>query len=212
MNTTNKVAVIGGTGKSGRYLVKQLLDQHISFKILLRDPEKFTTNNPLIDTVKGDARDYNAVRSLIRGCEAIISTLGQPKGERSIFSDASRNVIQSMNEFGVKRYILTTGLNVDTPFDNKSAKSKLATEWMKTNYPETTLDKQEEYNLLTQSNMDWTLVRLPMIELTDQRNEIKVSLEDCPGEKISAQDLAHFLIEQLSDVSFIRKSPFIASV
>jgi putative NADH-flavin reductase len=212
MKIISKVAVIGGTGKSGKYLVKQLIRQGFSFKILVRNPENFPINSPLVEVVKGDARDYNSVCSLISGCQAVISTLGQPKGESSIFSHATRNVIQSMNEFDVKRYVLTTGLNVDTQFDNKSPKTKFATEWMKTNYPETTSDKQEEYNILSQSKVDWTLVRLPLIEQTDSRNEISVNLEDCPGDKISATDLAEFLIGQLSDEIFIRKSPFIASV
>jgi putative NADH-flavin reductase len=211
MNTTYKVAVIGGTGKSGTYLVRQLLSGNIPFRILLRDPNKFSIHSPLIEVVKGDARDGDAVRSLISGCEAVISTLGQPKGERSIFSDSTRNIIQAMDEFGVKRYILTTGLNVDTEFDHKGPKSKMATEWMKTNYPETTFDKQEEYKLLVQSSVEWTLVRLPLIELTDSGSEIKVSLDDCPGDKISAADLAGFLIQQLTEGAFIRKAPFIAS-
>jgi putative NADH-flavin reductase len=212
MKIISKVAVIGGTGKSGKYLVKQLISQGFYFKILLRNPENFPIHSPLVEVVKGDVRDYNSVHSLISGCQAVISTLGQPKGESSIFSQATRNVIQSMNDFGVKRYILTTGLNVDTPFDNKSPKAKFATEWMKTNYPETTSDKQEEYNILSQSKVDWTLVRLPLIEQTDSKNEISINLEDCPGDKISATDLAEFLIDQLSDETFIRKSPFIASV
>jgi putative NADH-flavin reductase len=212
MKIISKVAVIGGTGKSGKYLVKQLISQSFYFKILLRNPEKFPINSPLVEVVKGDARDYNSVCSLISGCQAVISTLGQPKGESSIFSHATKNVIQSMNEFDVKRYVVITGLNVDTPFDNKSPKAKFATEWMKTNYPETTSDKQEEYNILSQSKVDWTLVRLPLIEQTDSRNEISVNLQDCPGDKISATDLAEFLIGQLSDETFIRKSPFIASV
>lgn len=110
------------------------------------------------------------------------------------------------------RYILTTGLNVDTPFDQKSLKTKMATEWMRVNFPETTLDKQEEYQILSESSIKWTLVRLPMIEQTDARGEIAVSLEDCPGDKISATDLAHFLIEQIFGDEFTQKSPFIANV
>jgi hypothetical protein len=82
---------------------------------------------------------------------------------------------------------------------------------MKTNYPETTFDKQEEFNLLSGSNIDWTLVRLPMIELTDETKKLLINLEDCPGYKISATDLARFLIKQLSDGTYIRKAPFIAN-
>ncbi len=208
-----KIAVIGGTGKSGKYLVKQLLTQGFHFKILIRNPANFEINHPLIEIVKGDAGEYKSVRSLLQGCQAVISTLGlgQPASETSIFSKATKNVIRVMNECNINRYILTTGLNVDTPFDKKSIKTKFATDWMKTHYPETTADKQTEYNILSGSNVSWTLVRLPLIEQTDERSEIKVSLEDCPGDKISAASLAHFLISQLSDNAFVNKSPFIVN-
>jgi nucleoside-diphosphate-sugar epimerase len=146
-----KVAVIGGAGKSGKYLVKNLINQGFRLKVLLRNPENFQINNPLVEFVKGDVRDYSAVNALIMDCQAVISALGQAKGESPVFSHATRNIIQAMNALDVQRYILTTGINVDTPFDNKGPKTKFATEWMKTNYPETTADKQEEYNILSQS-------------------------------------------------------------
>ncbi|UWX54956.1 hypothetical protein NYZ99_19880 [Maribacter litopenaei] len=38
--TKNKIAVIGGTGKSGTYLVKRLLDLETPLKLLLRNPVK----------------------------------------------------------------------------------------------------------------------------------------------------------------------------
>jgi hypothetical protein len=77
-----------------------------------------------------------------------MSTLGQPKGEKSIFSDAAKNIIRAMNDYGIKRYIVTTGLSVNTEADQKNEPVKMATEWMYQNYPETTSDKQKEYQLL----------------------------------------------------------------
>lgn len=207
-----KVAVIGGTGKAGKYIVKNLLAQGFSIKILLRYPEKFQISSPLIEIVKGDARDLLAIRQLLKDCQAIISAVGQPVGEPSVFSQVTRNIIQVMHEYQMHRYILITGLNVDTPFDQKSPKTKFGTDWMKTNYPLTTADKQVEYETLVESDIDWTLVRLPMIEQTDTINEIKIDLEDCPGDQISATDLALFLIKQLTDQKYIKKAPFISSV
>jgi putative NADH-flavin reductase len=162
------IAVIGGTGKSGKYLVQQLLEDNYHLKLLLRNPENFKLQNPLIEIVKGDARDYNSVQNLLKDCKVVISTLGQPAGEESIFSDATGNMIKAMNFYGIKRYIVTTGLNVNTPFDHKNEKVKMATEWMYQNYPKTTADKQKEYELLIASNLNWTLVRLPLINLTDE--------------------------------------------
>jgi len=206
-----KLAIIGGTGKSGKYVVETLLKQGFNLRLLLRNPQNFWVNSPLIEIVKGDARDSEAVRTLVDGCGAVISTVGQPRGEKSIFSQATTNVLNAMSQFGVERYIVTTGLNVDTPSDQKGPKTEMATDWMKSNYPETTRDKQVEFEILSKSDVNWTLVRLPLIEQTDERRGAIVSLNDCPGDKISSTDLAHFLMEQLSDKTYSRKSPFIAN-
>ena len=212
MNQNIKIAVLGSTGKSGKYLIKQLSAQGFSFKVLLRHPEAFAQEHPSVEVVQGDARLYESVHKLIEGCDAVISSLGQPKGEPSIFSQASANVIKAMKEIGIRRYIMITGLNVDAPYDQKSAKTKAATDWMKANYTETTNDKQKEFELLSASGLDWTMVRLPMIDQTDEKPEIRISLEDCPGEKISATSLAHFLIGQLGDKMYYGKAPFIGNV
>jgi putative NADH-flavin reductase len=210
-NQTFKLAILGGSGKSGKYLVRQLLRRGDSLKLLLRNPGNFELKSPHIEIIKGDARDPDAILQLVAGCHAVISTLGQPRGEASIFSQATRNVLQAMSAHNVSRYIVTTGLNVDTPLDKKGPKAKMATDWMKANYPETTLDKQVEFDELSRSNVRWTLVRLPLIELTDETRGVTISLEDCPGDKISATDLALFLINQLSNDAYIGKAPFIAN-
>ncbi|MCJ7935973.1 MAG: NAD(P)H-binding protein [Chryseobacterium sp.] len=209
---TNTIAVIGGTGKSGKYLVQELLKKGYPMKLLLRTPENFTLQNPLIEIIKGDARDFDAVDHLIKDCSAVMSMIGQPVGEKSIFTDATNNIIQSMNGHGIKRYIVITGLNVDTPFDHKSGKVAAATDWMYQNYPKTTKDKQDEYEILVNSNLDWTLVRLPLIIPTSKHFTTETSLTDCKGEQISAADLSEFLVSQIGDETYSKQSPFLYNV
>lgn len=207
-----KIAVIGGTGKSGSYLVKILTSQGFQLKLLVQNPAKFQHDYSQAEIIQGNVNDYAKVHELLEGCDAVISTLGLgiPASEPSIFTTSTTHVLEAMAETGVSRYLVTTGLNVDSPFDEKGTKSQMATEWMKANYPISTQNKQEEYEILSESTADWTLVRLPMIEQTDEVSEINISLEDCPGDKISATNLANFLIEQLTDTTYIRKAPFIA--
>jgi putative NADH-flavin reductase len=213
MKNNIKIAVIGGTGKSGIYLVKELINQGFHLKMLVRNPDKLQIKSQFAEIVKGDVTDYSSVVTLIQGCQAVISTLGMgvPASEPTIFSRSTANVIQAMNEFNIQRYVVITGLNVDTPFDNKSPKTTFATDWMRKNYPVSTADKQTEYEILSNSNVEWTLVRLPLIEQTDETGEVNTSLEDCPGDKISATSLANFLISQLTDKKYVRKAPFIAN-
>lgn len=214
MKQTQKIAVIGGKGKSGKYLIKQLLNQGFHIKILVRNPEKLLIQNSFVEVIIGDVEDYEVIKTLIEGCHALISALGMgiPPSEPNIFSLATKNIIRAMNECHVRRYIALTGLNVDAPFDKKCLKTKAATDWMYANYPKSTADRQLEYRLLSESIIDWTLVRLPLIELTDRIYKTKISIEDCPGEKVSSSDLAKFLIAQVTDNSYIKKAPFIANV
>jgi putative NADH-flavin reductase len=212
MKQTITIALIGGTGKSGQFLVKELLNEGFRLRLLLRSPKKFQITHSSIEIIEGDARRYESIRALVDSSQVVMSTLGQPKDEPPIFSQATANVIRAMTECRIMKYILTTGLNVDSPGDKKSLSTQSATDWMKKNYPLTTADKQIEFDLLSRSELNWTLVRLPLIELTEFRKKIIISLEDCPSDKIGASDLAHFLIEQLSGDQFIRKAPFIGNV
>ncbi|MES2730909.1 MAG: NAD(P)H-binding protein [Bacteroidota bacterium] len=206
-----KIAVLGGGGRTGNHVVTQLLSQGYNIKLLLRNPENFSLKSPLIEIIKGDAIDAEAIHSLIQGCQAIISTVGQRKDEPLVASQATINILKAMAAFGIQRYILVAGLNIDTPFDKKSSETRIATEWMKENFPLIHNDRQKTYSILSTSNVNWTLVRVPFIDFTGEKSETIVSLEDCLGKKISATDIATFLAEQLSDDTYFKKSPFIAN-
>jgi hypothetical protein len=82
---------------------------------------------------------------------------------------------------------------------------------MKLFFPRIIADRQKGYRLLSESDLEWTLVRSSMIELTDAKRLVKTSLIDSPGRKVSSTDLSLFLIDQLSDDRFIKKAPFISS-
>lgn len=61
MEQNNRIAVIGGTGKAGRYLVNQLVDQGYSVRTLIRNPNILPESNFQSETITGDVRDYNSV-------------------------------------------------------------------------------------------------------------------------------------------------------
>jgi putative NADH-flavin reductase len=204
-----KIAVIGGTGKAGKYLVGQLVKEGYKIKVLTRNPDRLEEQSTLVEKVTGDATDYESVHKLINGCYAVISTLGQRKGENPVFAATTGNIIKAMNSLQLKRYILLTGLTLDTPDDKKSPGTKFKSFLMKILFGKIILDKQNEYNLLLGSDLDWTIVRVPFIEMTDKKKHVEVSLTDCSGNKISTADLACFLTEQITGTSYIRKAPFI---
>ncbi|WP_373399938.1 NAD(P)H-binding protein [Algoriphagus halophilus] len=121
MKSNQKIAVIGGTGKSGTYLVKELLSRNFHVNLLVRNPEKIPEDSHNLTVIIGDVLMENKVEKLIQGCDAVVSTLGLgiPASTPDLFEKASLIILKTMSSFGIKRYILTTGLNVTTPSDQK---------------------------------------------------------------------------------------------
>ena len=91
MKPYKKIAVIGGTGKAGKYLINQLINQGYHIKALTRNPEKLRHDSSLIEKVTGDARNFETVFTLLQGCDAVISTIGPSKNEPDTCSIATGN-------------------------------------------------------------------------------------------------------------------------
>ncbi len=212
MNQPIKVALLGATGKAGKYILRELLRQNYPVKALIRKPENFSITHPLLEIVKGDIKDFETARLLLSQCQVIISSIGPKKDEPLVQSLATTNILKAMEELHVKRYILLAGLNVDIPGDQKSNANQASSEWMRQTFPEAVADRQLTYDILSDSKTDWTLVRLPWIEQTVERRGLIVNLKDCLGEKISTTDLADFITKQIISSEYIRKSPFVASL
>jgi len=206
-----KIAVIGGTGKAGTFVVKELIKQGYSFKVLTRSSEKVIDKNPLMEVVTGNVRNYDTVLRLVSGCQAVISTLGPSKGEPETCSTAVWHLSRIMPKLNVKRYIEVAGLGIDTQDDNKGFKTRMIVKVIKWFFPAVVKDRQKVYDILKAGKLKWTIVRCPMIQLTEERRNLKISLSDSPGNKISASDLATFLVNQLHDEKYIAKCPFVAS-
>ncbi|WP_241265074.1 NAD(P)-dependent oxidoreductase [Algoriphagus aestuariicola] len=208
----HRIALLGGGGRTGKLVLYHLINQGYQVKCLLRNPQKYQIESPLIEVVEGDALNPVAVKTLIQGCQSVISTVGQRKDEPLVASQATLNILEAMAELKIKRYVLLAGLNVDTPFDNKGPETVAATEWMKMTYPAIHADRQKTYSILSNSDVDWTLVRVPFIEFTETEGETVISLDDCLGSKISAGCIASFVVKLLTDNNYIKMSPFIANL
>lgn len=211
MKQAIKVALLGATGKAGQYLLQELLTKGYQVKSLIRKPKEYTISHPALEIVAGDIKDLATANQLIEGCNVVISAIGQNKDDVLISSLATENIIKAMEKFKLSRYILLTGSNLEVPGDQKSAKNLEGTAWMKATFPVFVADKQKAYEILTTSSIDWTIVRLPWIEKTTERRGLVVDLRDCLEELISTTDLADFLISQLTDTTYLKKAPFVAS-
>lgn len=209
-NNDSIIAILGGAGKSGRPLVEETLAAGYSVRLLLRHPQEFNLSSERLEIVQGDVRDPGCVRQLLQGSSALLSTLGHTKGEATpMMGIATQNFVTLMEELGISRCVVVTSLFV-TGREQLDAKTQEAADYMQQHYSSFMDDRRLEFKLLSESNLDWTYVRVPFIMQNPATGGVDVDLNHLPGQQITAVDLAHFLISQLDDRRYIQQAPFVA--
>ena len=211
LNPNSSVAVLGGAGKAGRYLVQELLSAGYHPRLLLRHPEKFNLSHAQLEILQGDARDPDALQTLLNGCIALISTLGHPKGETTpIIGSVTQRLITALNNASINRYIVVSSL-LYTGTEQLDGYTQQAAAYMDQHFPANMADRRAEFQSLVASELDWTYVRVPYIVQEPSRGNIAIDLNHLPGQQISATDLGRFLASQLTDPQYIRKAIFVAN-
>jgi uncharacterized protein len=70
------VTVFGGTGKTGRHLVRLALDAGHRVTVLARTPAKLDLEHERLHVLQGDIGDPAAVATAVQGADAVLSVLG----------------------------------------------------------------------------------------------------------------------------------------
>ena len=98
--TTNKtIAVFGATGQTGREFVELALAEGYSLRALVRDKTKFShADNPRVESIQGDATDYEDVAKTIEGADIVTSFLGPPAKGIHIMHAAYSNIMDAAAE------------------------------------------------------------------------------------------------------------------
>ncbi|HDR4066582.1 TPA: SDR family oxidoreductase, partial [Bacillus anthracis] len=194
MESTNKIAILGANGKAGKILVNEALEKGYQVKILTRNSTNTEKINKNIETIIGDARNFSTIQDLLQGCSAVINAVGQPKNESYIFSTVTKHILEAMKESKIKRYILISGGSLNVTGDQKGIINKIGATLFKLFLPKMMQDKYKELQIIQNSEVDWTIVRLPFVIEGNGIGSIKESLVDMPGIKIQNGDIAPFVI------------------
>ena len=148
-----RVALFGGTGFVGSYIVDQLIDkEHIPRMLVRNSSIEKSLSRDKCEIVNGDITDGDVIREVITGADAVIYTIGiirefASKGityEKLHFEGAIRCMDIAI-EMEVKRFILMSANGV-CPSGTGYQKTK----WM-----------SEQY--LKNTNLEWTIFRPSLI-------------------------------------------------
>lgn len=212
MDNSYKIALIGGTGKVGRHIASRALENGYQVRMLVRNPGKLTLRDARIELVEGNVQNFEDIQKLLNGCQIVINTFGQPLKDKPIYSRVTKNLLEVMDDKQIERYIGVTGASLTINEDKKSIFNRIGAKLFEIFYAKMMLDKKKEWQILNRNQkVKWTLIRLPFIVDGKETGLVKEKLTDMPGAKITNQDKATFIINQINNQKYLRKAPFISN-
>jgi uncharacterized protein YbjT (DUF2867 family) len=218
-----RLAIFGPTGGTGRRLVERAIAEGHDVTAFARNPSKITARHERLRIVVGDAFDPESVLEAVAGTEAVICVLGsrtpsnplhprRPGDPHGVTSAGSQNIVAAMKEHGLRRLVCQTAWGVGESRQNPGIAGAffmnvLVPPLLRDEYA----DKEAQEKIVAESGLDWIIVRPMILTNGSWTNDYRADVDLKPGRRpyISRADVADFLLKQLTDDTFVRKTPAI---
>jgi len=201
--------IIGGTGKTGKELVKQGLEKGHSITVLARNPNKVKCQHQNLKVIKGNVLIPETLENAFQGQDAVLSALGHKRFfiKTTILSRGTKNIISTMERNKIQRFICITSLGInDSRFRLGLYYTLFTIPFILLFY---FLDKAKQEKLIMSSNLDWTIVRPG--QLTNGKKRMKYRHGPNLGnyiltKMISRADVAHFMLNELESKKYMHQA------
>jgi putative NADH-flavin reductase len=208
------ITVFGASGRTGRLVVDEALAAGYSVTAFVRDPAKLNIQHDRLKFVQGDSANLAQVREAVKGADAVISALGPVKGSpKDLLVTAQRNIIEAMQQEGVRRYVTLTGAGVRDAQDQPKLVDHIFGFLLKMTAGDVLKDSEDGVNVVRSSDREWIVVRGPRLTDGAKTGKYRVGYVGAEsGTQISRADLATFMVQQaVNGSSWVNKMPMVSS-
>ena len=201
------ITIIGASGGIGLETVKRGLNRKHSITTLSRSEIEIEEKKSL-KMILGDATNKADLLNSIQNAEAIIVTLGNRKNMKSttLFSDFAKLMVEINRENKIDiPFIFVTGFGAG---ESKNYVSWLIKLFLKYLLKDVYADKTKMEEIITNSDMNWTVVRPGRLldkELTEKYRVENKLFKGINIGGINRADVADFLIKQAENQTELKK-------
>jgi putative NADH-flavin reductase len=205
-----KVLIIGATGATGKILMSEGLAQGYEVTALARNPSPVAQEDHRPRVLEGNALDPSSVEAAVAGQDAVLAMLGTRSSRpTTLFSESTHNLIGAMDKHGVRRLVCITGVGVgDSKGHVGFLYDRIIRPFVVKNVYE---DKERQEEEIKRSDLDWVIVRPARLTDGPAKGKYRIFLGGSyTAKKISRADVASFMLAQLSDDTYVHKTPVIS--
>jgi len=155
------------------------------------------------------------VRQTIEGADVVLSALGaRSLKKEDVLERAVPLIISAMQQTGVRRIIVLGSAGaLPTSLDKQPAWRRWFVENIvyKTFLKWPVASQISQWNDLSHSDLDWTMVMPPMLTNAPARGTYRIDGEALPrgGSRISRVDVADFMMKQIDNREWVRKGVYL---
>ena len=207
------VLIFGATGGIGKWTVEFAKKKGYLVTVYVRNARKIIDSS--IRVIEGELDDYRKMEEAMSGQDAVIWCVGiamkrNYEGMPSV--EGHRNLLKAMKKAGVTRLIDWGTPSIPFEKDEKSVITVIPGILAELFLTKAKKEMVEIGHMLSESDIDWTLVRFMAPKDTSYTGKVKVSF----GKRkmkfaISRADIASFMVEQVEDGTYVRSMPIIGS-
>jgi putative NADH-flavin reductase len=209
-----RIALFGGSGGTGRFVLQELLARLHTAQALVRKPARLSeyADNPSVTIIPGDAENPEAVFEVIQNTDAVICTLGHRRSSPTVQETSIKHIIAAMKEQQTKRLICLTGAGVFMDGDTPGVLDKLTIRMLQLIDPARLADGIAMCNVVKQSGLDWTIVRTNLQLNRIRSGTVRAGRVGDPGITwhVSRNRIARFMLDCIEKKTYIQQSPVIS--
>jgi putative NADH-flavin reductase len=210
-----KIAILGSTGFVGKVLLEKALAKGYQVKTLVRNPEKLGDYKERVEYVSGNASQSDKLEKTVAGVDVVFSTL--PPIENGKDPDKSAKVMEDLvailEKNAIRRFIHLGGaVHGGGVNENWTFNRRLLKMYLNLVCKPVLIAKQLEWEILKNSNLDWTLVRPPRIMKEKPIGHLAADEKNLASVQVNVEDLVDFLLTQVDSQKWIDKAPLVATV
>jgi len=201
-----KLIVLGATGGVGLEILRQALERQHSVTALVRDPSRLSSFNGRVRVVAGNPLSQQELSRALVGHDAVLSALGPrlplAKSDDDLLTRFARALTSAMRESTVRRVVVlsTAFLFLNSLFPPAYLFGRLF-------FPFVVNDASAMEAIVTNSQLDWTLVRPPQFTNKPHTGNYRVREAHLPrfGFSIPRADVADYLLTAAADKTTRKK-------
>lgn len=207
-----KLAIFGGTGKTGQLLVKQALERGHEVVALARTPSKLAIQKENLTVLEGDILDVESVEKTVRGADAIVSVLGPSNNKPDLMiTKGTENILGAMKKHNVQRIVISAGAGVRDPNDKPKLLDNIFGFLLNLISKNAVEDMKQTVQRIRDSDRDWVVVRVPMLTDRPPQGTLKVGYVGDITPRLTRADMARFMLDQLESNTYLRMAPAISN-